>query len=356
MVPIEVQDKPVPPAEGSVFIESSRFGVLVENNPDTQYSTASTIKLLTALVFLEKYPLSTTDDGFEISFDAVDVSRYQRGIAEGESLVRIENGTVLSQRQVLEALLIDSANNMADKIARYTSDSIEDFVALCNDYAKRNGLQSTIITDPSGFDPGTKSTARDMAKLAKSAYKDPLIRDIVSEKSTNLPVAGEILNTNRLLGISSINGIKTGYTAVAGSAFILSAENDYHTITGAIMGQPTRTGALDQTAQLAATIESRTRVVSLFPERSVVGTYKTPWGDSVDVVVSTDVSPVVYTPSPPALNFSQIPITSTDAGQVVGVIRIDNVTVNLVLASELKKPPYYWQIANAWRGLDLARE
>ncbi len=129
--------------------------------------------------------------------------------SQGESNVAVRAGEQLTERQLLEALLIPSGNNIAAMLATWVAGSQTRFVAEMNAEARALGMDQTIYTDPSGFDPGTVSTAADQLRVFQRAMRFPVFRQIVSMASVTLPVAGTLSNYNPL--------IAEGYAGKTGS-------------------------------------------------------------------------------------------------------------------------------------------
>ncbi len=180
-------------------------------SPDEQPAPiASLAKVMTAYLTLKQYPLSGAQDGFTITV-AEDQSQAD---AQGQSVVAVRAGEQLSERQLLEALLIPSGNNIARMLATRVAGSEARFIAEMNAEARALGMDHTIYTDPSGFDPSTVSTAADQLRLFRQAMRFPVFRQIVSMPSVTLPVAGTLTNYNPLVAAGYAG--KTGSDSAAG--------------------------------------------------------------------------------------------------------------------------------------------
>ena len=203
---------------------------------------ASVAKVMTAVVVLEKHPLLELDTGPSIVVSADDVRDTERRRAEDESIVEVATGESLTERQALEALLLPSANNVAAILARWAAGTVDAFVAQMNREADKLHMHHTTYTDPSGYDAATVSTASDQLRLAEVAAKIPVLEDIMSMRSTSLPVAGTARNTDTLLGHGGFVGMKTGSTDQAGGCFMFRARRIVHgeqvDVIGVVLGQP----------------------------------------------------------------------------------------------------------------------
>jgi D-alanyl-D-alanine carboxypeptidase (penicillin-binding protein 5/6) len=203
---------------------------------------ASVAKVMTAYIVLRDHPLRLGEDGPAITLTAADVDDTDRRRRQDESIVPVADGEVLSEREALIALLLPSANNVAAVLARWDAASEGRFVARMNAAARALGMTRTRYTDPSGYDPGTVSTATDQVRLVLRALGDPVFAGIVALPSATLPVAGTVANTDRLLGHDGFVGVKTGSDSAAGGCFAFRAirlvGGRRRTITGVVLGQP----------------------------------------------------------------------------------------------------------------------
>jgi D-alanyl-D-alanine carboxypeptidase (penicillin-binding protein 5/6) len=221
---------------------------------------ASLAKVMTAYLTLKRYPLSGAQDGFTIKITAAEAQAEAQDTAENQSGVAVAAGEQLTERQLIEALLIPSGNNIARILAARVASSETSFVAEMNAEARALGMGHTTYTDPSGWDPGTVATAADQLRVFQQAMRVPIIRQIVSMPSVALPVAGTLTNFNPL--IAEGYGGKTGSDSAAGGclAFFthLTVGGRQLTAVGVVMGQGQ--GSNTQ-AILAAAGEAATQLV-----------------------------------------------------------------------------------------------
>ena len=180
--------------------------------------------------------------------------------AQGQSVVAVRPGEQLTERELLEALLVPSGNNIAQMLAAQVAGNETRFIAQMNAEARTLGMDHTSYTDPSGFDPGTVSTAADQLRVFQQAMRVPAVRQIVSMASVTLPVAGTLTNYNPLLA-EGYPG-KTGSDSTAGGclAFFTRLTVDGHPLTavGVVLGQGQGS---DTPALLAAAGEAAEQLV-----------------------------------------------------------------------------------------------
>jgi hypothetical protein len=175
---------------------------------------ASLAKVMTAYLTLQRYPLSGAQDGFMITITAAQADAAARDAAENQSDVAVAVGEQLTERQLLQALLIPSGNNIAQILAAHLAGSEPSFVEEMNAEARMLGMDHTTYTDPSGFDPSTVSTAADQLRVFEQAMRFPVFRQIVSTPSVTLPIAGTLTNFNPLIADGYAG--KTGSDSAAG--------------------------------------------------------------------------------------------------------------------------------------------
>jgi serine-type D-Ala-D-Ala carboxypeptidase (penicillin-binding protein 5/6) len=211
-------------------------------SPDQQaVPIASVAKVMTAYLVLNHYPLPDGDNGRLFVVERSDVVDTETRRREDQSIVEVRVGERLTERDALMAILLPSANNVAVLVARQVGGSVDAFVAEMNHTAHALGMSHTTYTDPSGYDPGTVSTALDQLRLAQLVARDSTLAAMMATRSYALPVAGTVTNTNTLLGHDGFVGMKTGSDDAAGGCFMFRSWR--HTdagdvpLTGVVLGQ-----------------------------------------------------------------------------------------------------------------------
>jgi D-alanyl-D-alanine carboxypeptidase (penicillin-binding protein 5/6) len=200
---------------------------------------ASLAKVMTAYLTLERYPLNGTGDGFTMTVTAAQVRAEAQDAALDQSVVPVRAGEQLTERQLLEALLIPSGDNIARMLAARVAGDETRFLAEMNAEAGALGMDHTIYTDSSGFDPGTVSTAADQLRVFQKARRFPVFGQIVSMASVTLPIAGTVANYDPLIAEGYAG--KTGSDSAAGGclAFVthVTVGGRRLTVVGVVMGQ-----------------------------------------------------------------------------------------------------------------------
>lgn len=212
------QVPPPPPltAAAALLMDWQTGQVLYERNGFVRRAPASTTKVMTAVLALEKGRL---DDRVRVS---------QRAARTGGSSMHIKEGEVYTLRELLYGLLLNSGNDAAVAIAEHIGGSVEGFAEMMNRRARELGARSTHFVNPHGLHkPNHYSTAYDLALITRHALRHPVFAEIVRQRQADLTVGERSLalrNTNRLLWMfEGADGVKTGTTSAAGACLISSA-------------------------------------------------------------------------------------------------------------------------------------
>ncbi|GGZ64702.1 hypothetical protein GCM10010387_67330 [Streptomyces inusitatus] len=222
------------PKGGQAGVAVTGLGVLGTSGEQRPVPIASVTKVMTAYVVLRDRPLRQGEPGPRITVD-------QRASDESHSLhestVPISAGQELTQRQLLELVLLPSGNNAARLLARWHSGTEGAFVAKMNRAARELGMSRTTYTGASGLEASTRSTAADQLRLAEAVMRDEVFRSIVATREVTVGGGtGTVVNTNRLLGTSGVVGVKTGSSTPAGGALMWAAETGDGRGDGLILG------------------------------------------------------------------------------------------------------------------------
>ena len=208
--------QPIITAECAILFDANTGRVIYKKNENEQRAVASTQKLLTALIIAESGDLSAP-----VLIDKTDM-------LAAPTKLYLKTGERYTRQQLLTALLIKSPNDVARALARDNAGSVEDFAAKMNARMSRLGGESSHFVNPNGLPADDQySTARDMARVARAAYFNPLLREIMRTKHCMFRYASgktiSLQNTNRVLRTYAFcNGMKTGYTDAAGHCLISS--------------------------------------------------------------------------------------------------------------------------------------
>ncbi len=202
--------------------------VLWSRAPLTKRAVASTIKMLNALVVRDSVNLT----------EVVTVPKKAAAIHNGG--VGLVAGQRITVRRLLEMMLVASANDAAEAIAIRIAGSESRYVALMNAKARALGLTGTVAADPHGLSERERSTASDLALLARTVMADPVLRTIVGKRSVTVPRPHNrtktYASTDLLMGhYAGIEGVKTGYTSASGYCFVGAAKRGGVELLGVVL-------------------------------------------------------------------------------------------------------------------------
>ncbi|MGF7121829.1 D-alanyl-D-alanine carboxypeptidase family protein [Rhodococcus sp. BE178] len=223
-----------------VLADDENGQVRVANPKQRPQPTASTAKIITALTVLGKEPLAPGQDGPVLTMTEADAELYRSYAAREGSVVVVGQGQELTQREILEGMLLPSANNLADTLATWAFGSLADYRTAATDLVRSLGMTATTVgSDASGFSPSTTSTAHDLTLLAAAAMRHPVIAEIVARPDAVISGVGVVRNTNWLLGRQGVVGLKTGTTDEAGGVFLFAATVGApgRLVVGAVQGE-----------------------------------------------------------------------------------------------------------------------
>lgn len=292
-------------------------------------SIASAAKIITALVVLERHPITANGNGPSITMTAADVALYNKYVAIGGSVTPVNVGQVLTQRQMLEAILLPSANNIADSLAIWSYGSVDAYLAAANQYlAKHDLTQTKAAGDASGYLPDSTSTASDLVKLGALAMRHPVVAQIVGQQTAVIPGVGTVRNYNSLLGQNGIVGIKTGNNDQNGGVFVGATAVDVNgkkvTLISALGYAPSLNVVLRDSNTLLAALRTTIADTTIVKKNTVLGIYTQSNGQKVQAVAASDLSTTVLRGSTVKAKVVLNDIGySTVKGQTVGHVTID---------------------------------
>lgn len=218
----------------STYVMDAASGkILLNTASDMRFPMASTTKIMTAVLALER--LSITD------MFTIQQSELDEIPPGGFTIAYLHPGDNLSVLDLLYGLLLPSGCDAAIVLAHAVSGNTASFVALMNARARELGMSNTHFVDPAGFSDSDYSTVTDLTKLARYAMSLPTFAHIVGQQSVEFTATLSRhdypwQNTNGLLTrYPDANGIKTGNSDGAGYCLVFSARRNGHLLVGAIL-------------------------------------------------------------------------------------------------------------------------
>jgi len=363
------------PTGGSFDLVSSDGGPVASLAATTVVPIGSIAKVMTALVVLRAKPLTIEQNGPTYTITGQDVGFYDQAVAGDGSNLPVTAGEQFSERQLLLALLLPSADNIAETLAVWVAGSQAAFIDELNGEARALGMTQTTFADVSGYSAQTVSTASDLVKLGQAALANPALAYLVGTATATMPDGSTIHNLDTDLGtVPGWLGIKTGSTPAAGGCLLFAAQHSGPLgsssdvqVVGAVLGQTTPSGALADELGLALTVAA-TAVKAAFADfptidpgslkpPAVPGALRSAWGTSAGVQASFEsgLSAVeVRFGATLKLSASEVPHldpTAVASGTVVGHVTgsIAGITVATWAVSAtagLGQPSWQWLITH----------
>jgi D-alanyl-D-alanine carboxypeptidase (penicillin-binding protein 5/6) len=224
------QEAPVVEARAWVLYDDTYGYEIASHRADVRLPMASTTKMMTALLVEE-----ATDPN-----EVVVISR--RAAATGHRQIGVRRGERWLVEELLEALMVVSANDAAVALAEHVSGDVETFVARMNDRAGELGLTETRYANPHGLDArGHHTTARDLLDLARVVMSRPRLARLAAEADATIVdlegASSDWESTNELLDqyIGAI-GVKTGWTTRSGEVLVAAAERGERRLYAVVLG------------------------------------------------------------------------------------------------------------------------
>lgn len=230
--------------------------MIIGKNEDIKSAMASTTKIMTTIVILEKADLN----------EKVTVSAKAGGT--GGSRLGLKRGDKASVRDLLYGLMLRSGNDAAVALAEHVGGSVKGFAELMNEKAIELGLTNTHFVTPHGLDDANHyTTALELAKLTDYAMDNETFAKIVGTKSTTIYInnqSRQINNTNELLGVlNGVVGVKTGFTNNAGRCLVTETKRNNMDIITIVLGADTKKDRTKDSANLIEYTFSKYKMYNL---------------------------------------------------------------------------------------------
>ena len=337
-------------ARACVVIDQASGRILLSHNADAPLPMASTTKVMTALMAIERGNLN----------DPVTASRNAFGVP-GTSIY-LAQGETLTLEQMLYGLMLASGNDAAVAIAEHIGGTVENFCRLMTERAAELGCRDTVFLTPHGLPcEGHYTTAHDLALIDREAMTHDIFRQIVSTTRAKIPWEGRdydrvLTNKNRLLtAYEGATGIKTGYTRKAGRCLVFGAEREGMAIIGVVLNCP---DWFDEAARLMDEAFARWDAMTLLCAGEHLRTIPVEGsgGAAVDAVLTDDLTGLVPESALPQVEIN-LPSSLTApvrAGDALGTVRMVYqgealCEVTLVAADSIRRDDFparwkrYWQ-------------
>lgn len=343
-----------PASQAAVGVLNSN--VLEVNNDASPQATASTAKILTSLMVLEKKPLKAGEQGPLITISAQDVENYKNYVSQDGSVLPVKAGDQLTQYQALQAVMLPSANNIADTLAVWAYGSIENYIRVTNEFLASKGIKNTKVGgDASGLSPLSKATAEDLVKIGLLAMQNPVLAEIAAQPTASgLPGNPLIKNVNVLLGTDGIIGIKTGNSDHVGGAFVAAAQTKPNDpiIVSAVTGAPSLVEAMRSSLPLLKSAQNNIKTTVVINPGQKVGEYIVPWGKNIPALTTGKMTVLNWGGQAIGVETKLAPINKDEYGNKAGSVQARNFNsqkaqyVDVELASTPPAPSIKWRLTH----------
>ncbi|MBX9718941.1 MAG: serine hydrolase [Microbacteriaceae bacterium] len=265
---------------------------------DTPRPIASITKVVTALVVLDAHPIAAGQPGATLTLTAADAALRGRYAAIGGTTAPAPPGLAISERQVIELMMVQSANNYAESLAIWAFGSMDAYLAAARAWLDARGLMTIRIADATGFSPSNTASPRALLDLGRLALADPVVSAASALPSVTVPGVGTFENRNLLIGVDGVTGLKTGTLDEAGACLLFTAvyeiEGETVPIVGVVLGGPDHRRLAADVRSLLASVRDDFHAVTIATAGELVALYAAPWGETARVEVTRTVDELVW--------------------------------------------------------------
>ena len=272
--------------------------VVAENTLENHKAqpTASTAKMILGLAVMKLKPFELGEKGETLVIDREDYDSYLWYYRNGGSTTAVTVGEEISEYDALASVFLPSSNNMADTLAKWAFGSLDNYRESATQMLHEWGVNNTTIgDDASGFSNTTTSTASDLAIIGHKVLSDPVLSQIVGMTRYEVPVADVIENTNSLIGVNGIAGVKTGYIGSdSGYCLVSGYYHGKHIITIALLGAPSRQASFDDTLAIVDVLNNKLKDIKIVDKNQEIGYYNSWWTGKVPILAQEELTDLAW--------------------------------------------------------------
>jgi D-alanyl-D-alanine carboxypeptidase (penicillin-binding protein 5/6) len=316
---------------------------------------ASITKMVANLVVLDAHPLDAGESGPSITTTQRDVEHWSFWVADNASVQPVSAGLTFTQRELMQLSLIPSAANYTHTLIDWAYGDMANFLVAARAWLDERGLDSISLADGTGLSPENVGSAADLVELARYAVAEPAIVEITGMSAADIPVVGGIRNTNSVLDVGGVTGLKTGYTVEAGYNLLFSATVEVDgapvELVGAVLGGSSRAANGEDVLRLVAATAANLHRVTVVEAGEELGDYRTAWGATTTAVASDDIEVLLWGDERAGVEVALDPIASAAEGDRVGSVLVtapdgDAFTVDAVASGALDEADALWRLTN----------
>lgn len=343
------------PESGSTAVLAESGSIVSSDNAEPR-PIAGAAKLVLVSVVLDAEPLAPGGTGPALTIDQQQVDRYRALDAAGARTVPVQFGQTLTRRDLIAATLLGSGNNTAELLVDAVFGGLDGYLAAAAAWLDEQGLASTTVTDGTGLDPGSRSTATDLARLGQLALATPALADLIETRPRTTSAGSSFSDQAEFLPELGTVGMVRSYTDAAGVCVLVAIPVGDETVVVALLGQPSYPAAETATSALVGSVREAVRDVEVVAAGGVVGVARSTWGQETELVATESVR--VSSTELDGLGVRiQTASRSTifrgaDAGSLIVTAGGVDQTVRLESSSAITEPGVAWRFADPVTVLD----
>lgn len=329
-------------------------GMLGQSGSTEPLPMASITKVVTALVVLESHPLAVGEPGPTVTMSGADVGYYGEYLAQNGAVSNVRAGMAFTQRELLELTLVKSANNYTKSLMMWAFGSQDAYVAAARAWLNDRGLERIVVSEPTGIDPSNVGPVDELVELGRIALEHPVVAEIVASPSVGVANLGVLPNTNALLGVDGVDGIKTGTLDDFGANLLFSADytvgGSTVTLIGVVLGGPSHDRIDSDILALLSSTLANFSEVEVAAEGEAFALYQTQWDAQVSAVARERATLLVWAGQPVETQVVTDDVRTGTAGDDVGDVVFRSgersVTIDIELALDVSDPGPWWRLTN----------
>lgn len=346
------------PAEGSAAVGVGES--LATTSADAQVPMASITKVVTVLTVLEKKPLAVGEQGDAFTFTQADSDEYWQYLTGDQSSLDVPIDGSLSYYQVLQGILLGSANNYTDRLSQWAIGDDAAFEAAANDYLARNGITGIHVVEPTGFDPRNVATPTALVQLARLAEQQPVVAEIAAMPEATLPGAGLVKNSNGIITDPGVVGLKTGTLDKHNLLSVKNIQVGDQTVQtyAAVLDQDTNESRDAASRALYSQIETALQPQVAVPAETTVATITTPWGETSSIATTADATVSLWNAHAEVKRGTKLGEDLTKgakAGTLTVTGALGDATVDVELTKTLRGPDVLWRLTHPLQLFGLSK-
>ena len=326
--------------------------IFAASDLDTPRPIASITKVITALVVLDSRPIAASETGELLTLTAADARLRDRYVAMGGSVASAPIGLIISQRQVIELMMVTSANNYAESLAVWAFGSVDAYLLEARRWLDSRGLTTITVADTTGFSPGNTASPRALLALGRIALDDPIVSSAAALPEVTVAGVGTYPNRNRIIGVDGVTGLKTGTLDEAGACLLFTASHEINgetiAVVGVVLGGPDHRQLAADVRTLLSSIRDDYHAIQVITEGQLVATYDAPWGEQVRLDAAESVETLVWGHVNARSSFTAPPLyVGIDSASPPLTVRVAGETVHIALEFDgrFEGPDLAWRIS-----------